>query len=654
MAALASNGNGQSSTEGVEKSMENLSVGGGAPKMLETVIGIDLGTTFSCVAVWDEVEGRPVVLTNSSGAKTMPSYVSFTDQARVVGQPAKSQAASNPANTVYDVKRIIGRSWNDQVVRDDAKSFPFRVVDGGDGRPKVEVSWLGTKKQMAPEEVSAMVLVELKRVAERALKKPISAAVITVPAHFNDQQRQATKDAGRIAGMDVRRIINEPTAAALAYGLHGDKKSESGISGSNVVIFDLGGGTFDVSVLSMEGGVFEVKATGGDTHLGGEDFDNKLVDWAVSEFEKQFGAGRANKLKSNARAIRRLRTACENAKRSVSSTPVCTLEVESLLDDADLSVELSREKFESLNDELFTRCINTVTTVLKDACLSIADVTDVVLVGGSTRVPALQERLKALFGGRIELCRSINPDEAVAVGAAVQGHILAQGDARTGGADLAGTTDLLLLDVTPLSLGIELEGREMSVLIKRNTTIPCRKSRSYTTVEDWQTSIDVVVYEGERRSVDACNKLGEFTITGVERARKGEPKVEVTFALDANGILAVSAQDTVTGAKAGAEIKAKDGRLSSEEIDKMVAEAEKFRAQDEECADKMTMQTALEDSVYSALSAARTAGDTDKVSALENLRDWLDYDSSNATLSEMTAKADFLRNSLGVSVNSDS
>ncbi|CAM9544327.1 unnamed protein product [Pylaiella littoralis] len=650
MAALASNGNG--STEKVEKAMENMSVNEPA-KALETVIGIDLGTTFSCVAVWDEAAGRPIVLTNSTGSKTMPSYVSFTDQARVVGQPAKSQAASNPANTVYDVKRIIGRSWNDQVVRDDAKSFPFRVVDGGNGRPKVEVSWLGAKKQMAPEEVSAMVLVELKRVAEKALGKACTAAVITVPAHFNDQQRQATKDAGRIAGLDVRRIINEPTAAALAYGLHGKKETQdSGISGSNVVIFDLGGGTFDVSVLSMEGGVFEVKATGGDTHLGGEDFDNNMVDWAVAEFEKVHGAGRANKLKANARAIRRLRTACENAKRSVSSAPSTTLEVESLLDDADLSIELTREKFESLNDELFTRCINTVTTVLKDASLNMGDVTDVVLVGGSTRVPALQDRLKALFGGRIELCRSINPDEAVAVGAAVQGHILAAGDARTGGADLAGTTDLLLLDVTPLSLGIELEGREMSVLIKRNTTIPCRKSRSYTTVEDWQTSIDVVVYEGERRSVDTCNKLGEFTITGVERARKGEPKVEVTFALDANGILAVTAQDTVTGAKAGAEIKAKDGRLSADEIDKMVQDAEKHRAQDDELADKMTMQTALEGAVYSALSAARTRGDTDQVGSLENVRDWLDYDSTNATLTEMTAKADFLRN-LGVPVNTD-
>ncbi|CAB1116894.1 HSP70 [Ectocarpus sp. CCAP 1310/34] len=652
MAALASNGNG--STEKVEAAMENMSVNEPAKGELETVIGIDLGTTFSCVAVWDEAAGRPMVLTNSTGAKTMPSYVSFTDQARVVGQPAKSQAASNPANTVYDVKRIIGRSWNDQVVRNDAKSFPFRVVDGGNGRPKVEVSWLGAKKQMAPEEVSAMVLVELKRVAEKALGKACTAAVITVPAHFNDQQRQATKDAGRIAGLDVRRIINEPTAAALAYGLHGKKDTtDSGISGSNVVIFDLGGGTFDVSVLSMEGGVFEVKATGGDTHLGGEDFDNNMVDWAVAEFEKIHGAGRANKLKSNARAIRRLRTACENAKRSVSSAPTTTLEVESLLDDADLSIELSREKFESLNDELFTRCINTVTTVLKDASLTIGDVTDVVLVGGSTRVPALQDRLKALFGGRIELCRSINPDEAVAVGAAVQGHILAAGDARTGGADLAGTTDLLLLDVTPLSLGIELEGREMSVLIKRNTTIPCRKSRSYTTVEDWQTSIDVIVYEGERRSVDSCNKLGEFTITGVERARKGEPKVEVTFALDANGILAVTAQDTVTGAKAGAEIKAKDGRLSADEIDKMVQDAEKHRAQDDELADKMTMQTALEGAVYSALSAARTKGDADQVAALENVRDWLDYDSTNATLTEMTAKADFLRNNLGVAVNAD-
>ncbi|CAM9447976.1 unnamed protein product [Choristocarpus tenellus] len=636
-------------TAEVTKDMEKLSTNSSGA---EIVIGIDLGTTYSCVAVWDEATGRPKVLTNASGSKTMPSYVAFTPQARVVGQPAKSQAASNPANTVYDVKRIIGRSWNDQVVRDDAKSFPFRVVDGGNGRPKVEVDWLGSKKQLVPEEISAMVLTELKRVAERALGCSVTAAVITVPAHFNDQQRQATKDAGRIAGLDVRRIINEPTAAALAYGLHGKKDGKAEGDTSNVVIFDLGGGTFDVSVLTMEGGVFEVKATGGDTHLGGEDFDNKLVDWAVAEFEMAHGGALASKLKGNARALRRLRSACENAKRAVSSAPSVPLEVESLLGDADLSTVLKRETFESLNEELFTRCINTVSSVLKDANLGIAEVTDCVLVGGSTRVPALQDRLRSLFNERIELCRSINPDEAVAVGAAVQGHILASGDVRSGGKDLAVThsTDLLLLDVTPLSLGIELEGREMSVLIKRNTTIPCRKSRTYTTVEDYQTSIDVVVYEGERRSVDTCNKLGEFTITGVERAKQGEPKVEVTFALDANGILAVSALDTVTGAKAGAEIKAKDGRLSAEEIDLMVSEAEKYHAQDAELAEKVAMQTNLEEAVYGALSAARTRGEATTVSTLEDTRDWLDYDAPNATLAEMTAKADFLRNNLGLDV----
>ncbi|CAM9927312.1 unnamed protein product, partial [Phaeothamnion confervicola] len=361
--------------------------------------------------------------------------------------------------------------------------------------------WRGQKKWLAPEMVSAMVLAELKLCAEAALGRKVKSAVITVPAHFNDQQRQATKDAGRIAGLDVRRIINEPTAAALAYGLHGfgggvrngaaaqDGEGKDGVgpvagpAGSNVVIFDLGGGTFDVSVLSMEGGVFEVKATGGDTHLGGQDFDNNMVEWCIGEFEKAHGKVAAAKLRSNARALRRLRTACEDTKRALSSGPSAKVDVESLTGDLDLSAELTRTTFEAMNAALFAKCIDTVGEVLRDAKTAVAEVTDCVLVGGSTRIPALQERLTALLGGRVELCRSINPDEAVAVGAAVQGRILAAGGSG-GGRELSvgGSRDLVLLDVTPLSLGIELEGREMSVLIKRNTPIPCQKSRVYTTV----------------------------------------------------------------------------------------------------------------------------------------------------------------------------
>ncbi|KAG5190073.1 molecular chaperones HSP70/HSC70, HSP70 superfamily [Tribonema minus] len=633
--------------------VEGLSVNG-SKQQREVVIGIDLGTTYSCVACWDAAAGRPVVLPAATGEKTVPSYVAYTPQARVVGQPAKSQAPSNPANTVYDVKRIIGRSWNDDVVQAERKNFPFKVIDGGNERPTIEVEWRGETHKFMPEEVSATILTELKRQAERALGRTVKAAVITVPAHFNDQQRQATKDAGRIAGLDVRRIINEPTAAALAYGLHNSSQGDSGAR-SNVVIFDLGGGTFDVSVLSMDGGVFEVKATGGDTHLGGEDFDNALVDWAVAQFEAGAAGGSkesAKRLRASTRAMRRLQTACETAKRALSTAPSVQLDVDSLIDDTDLSVTVTRERFEELNAPLFTRCMDTVRNVLADAKVSFDEVSDVVLVGGSTRVPALQDQLRALFGGRMELCRSINPDEAVAIGAAVQGQILCSGGSG-GGVDLGAgfVTDIVLLDVTPLSLGIELEGREMSTLIKRNTAIPCRKSRVYSTVEDYQTSIDVVVYEGERRSVDGNHKLGDFQITGVERAKKGEPKVEVTFTLDANGILNVTARDQVTGAEAGAQIAARDGRLSEEEVQRMIDEAERFRAQDEEFSLKLRLTSSLEEAVYRGLSVARERKDIMAVSELDELRDWLDEQSQAASLAKLQEKAAMLKTKFNIDVH---
>mmetsp|Transcript_14188 Transcript_14188/g.20048 ORF Transcript_14188/g.20048 Transcript_14188/m.20048 type:complete len:653 (-) Transcript_14188:65-2023(-) len=641
-----------SSVENTTRNIEKLSMD--APR--DVIIGIDLGTTYSCVACWDHATGRPIVLPSSTGERTVPSYVAYTSQARVVGQPAKSQAPSNPSNTVYDVKRIIGRSWNDSVVQSEVKNFPFKVVDGGKDRPIIVVEWRNETHRFMPEEVSSTVLTELKRQAERYLKFPVKSAVITVPAHFNDQQRQATKDAGRIAGLEVKRIINEPTAAALAYGLHSSTQDQAKSQDkNNVVIFDLGGGTFDVSVLSMEGGVFEVKATGGDTHLGGEDFDDLLVNWVVSQYESGKGGGSkelAKMLKANSRAMRRLRTASETAKRGLSSAPSVQLEVDSLINDNDLSITVSRERFESLNAPLFKRCLDTVKNVLNDAKVSINEVSDVVLVGGSTRIPCLQSQLKALFQGRIELCKSINPDEAVAIGAAVQGHILASGGSG-GGVDLGlgFVTDIVLLDVTPLSLGIELEGREMSTLIKRNTPIPCRKSRVYSTVEDFQTSIDVVVYEGERKSVDGNHKLGEFTITGVEKAKKGEPKVEVTFTLDANGILNVTARDQVTGANAGAKIAAKDGRLSEEEVQKMIDEAEKFRAQDEEFSLKLRLTSSLEEAIYRALSIARERKDIIAVSELDEMRDWMDEHSHSATLVALQEKAAELKSKYKVDVH---
>eukprot|EP00986_Skeletonema_menzelii_P001882 scaffold510_cov184-Skeletonema_menzelii.AAC.10 len=585
----------------------------------------------------------------------MPSWVSFTPEGKLVGMAAKAQVASNSTNTVYDVKRIIGRSFTDPVTAEEAKQFPFSVIEGNaHGEPKIVVDWRGEKKELRPEEISAMVLAELKLAAERHLGKPVKSAVITVPAHFNNQQRQATKDAGRIAGLDVKRIINEPTAAALSYGLHA--KNEAAAKGetegkSNVVIFDLGGGTFDVSVLAMDSGVFEVKATGGDTHLGGEDFDNSVITWCIEQVKAK-DSSVAKKLEGNSRALARLRRAVENAKRVLSSSMSAEIEVDSLVGDFDFSVNLDRAKFEELNAALFKRCIDTVKDVLDDAGCKKSEVTDIVLVGGSTRIPSLQTSLYNMFDGRIELCKTVHPDEAVAYGAAVQGHILATGGTG-GGKDLAGAeamTDLLLLDVTPLSLGIELEGKQMSTLIKRNTPIPCKKTRTYTTVDDWQTEIDVVVYEGERAHVDANNKLGSFVISGVQRARAGEPKVDVTFALDANGILNVSARDQVTEAEAKAEIKAEKGRLSSEDIDKMIEDAEKYREQDDELNAKMEYKTSFEEALFTVQSKVAETNKANEMKELADLMDWLELDSESASLDEMKKRGRIIEDTWGIIV----
>ncbi|CAM9321978.1 unnamed protein product [Ectocarpus fasciculatus] len=618
------------------------------------IIGIDLGTTYSCVAVYDEKTEKVVVIPNSIGERTTPSWVGFTATGRVVGQPAKSQAAMNAANTVYDVKRIIGRSLEDPITREEAKRFPFEISDGGNGRPVIEVNWNGGVQRLSPEEVSSMVLLEMKRSAEAALGVTCKRCVVTVPAHFNDQQRQATKDAGRIAGLDVVRIINEPTAAALAYGLHAGKTEEDAGEVTNVVIFDLGGGTFDVSVLSMEGGVFTVKATGGDTHLGGEDFDNSVVDWCMKQIEEKHGKNAVKAIKTSHRSMQRLRRACESAKRIISVSTETDIEVEGLIDGADFTVKITRDIFNRLCNTLFESCMQTVRTVLRDAAVGVEQVKDVVLVGGSTRVPCLQEMLLSMFNNRIELCKNINPDEAVAYGAAVQGAILKSGGTG-GGVALDGVPmDLLLLDVTPLSLGIELEGRMMSVLIPRNTPIPCVRSREYTTVDDWQTEIDVVVFEGERPQTTANNMLGEFKISGVERAKRGEPKVEVTFELDANGILKVSALDKVTGAAAKADIKADRGRLTDEDIDRMVMDAERFRAQDEALAHKIHLRNALEEAVFGVKSKYMEKNDIVGIGELDSILEWLEYDSEEATLEQVKAKCAFMQTKFGIQVSADS
>ena len=531
----------------------------------EHVIGIDLGTTFSCVAVWRN--GEPEVLANDLGARTTPSWVAFTDTAgeRLVGEGAKNQAARNTSRTLFNIKRIIGRQFSE--CHEDTRRMPFEIKEGKAGKPVICVtSGEGEKAknlELMPEQVSAMVLEKMKKAAEVALDTKISKAVVTVPAYFNDAQRRLTKDAGTIAGLDVLRVINEPTAAALAYGL--DKAK--GVS-QKVLVFDLGGGTFDVSLLSIEDGVFSVMATSGDTHLGGEDFDSAIADWVAQDHRKRTGE---DPFTDSPGATRKLRSACETAKRQLSSSTSARVEI--TVGDQEISCEVTRAKFERLCENTFQRCLECVKRVLTDSKQSKEDVDEIVLVGGSTRVPRVQAILQEFFDGK-QLCKSVHPDEAVAYGAAVQGAILA--GVRDGGMD-----NMLLVDVIPLSIGVECEGRQMAKVVPRNTPVPCKKSSEFTTVEDYQTEIDVRIFEGERETTDGNHLLGEFNITGIERAKRGEAKIDVTMEVSTNGLLTVVARDKVTGAKANVEIAHDRGRLSNEEVEAMVAEAERMREEDE-------------------------------------------------------------------------
>ena len=545
-------------------------------------IGIDLGTTNSCVGVWKD--GRVEVIANDQGNRTTPSFVSFNHEDRLIGDAAKSQASSNPKNTVYDAKRLVGRNYNDKHMQDELKHFSYNVIDKNN-KPIIEVEYKREKKQFTPEEISSMILYKMKEIAESYLGDTVKDAVITVPAYFNDSQRQATKDAGVIAGLNVLRIINEPTAAAIAYGL--DKKGPS----KNILIFDCGGGTHDVSILNIDEGIFEVKATGGDTRLGGEDIDNILVDHFATDFNRKYKLD----MTTSARSMRRLKSACESAKRTLSTASVANIEIDSLFDGQDLNTTITRAKYESLCNSIFQRTMEPVDQVLKDSGLSKSDIDEIVLVGGSTRIPKIQELLSSFFNGK-ELNKTINPDEAVAYGAAVQAAILSgTADETLGG--------LLLLDVTPLSLGVETAGEIMTPIIPRGSTVPTKKTQVFSTAADNQPGCTICVFEGERKFTRDCNQLGKFDLRGIPPMPRGMPQIEITYEVDVNGILNVSACEKSSGKSEKITIQNESSRLSKEEIDRMLSDAEKFKEEDEKAHKRVEAKNKLENYVYNIKSS---------------------------------------------------